>query len=422
MSSILIIGAGASGLLAARRLAAAGFSVTLLEAASSPGGRILTLSSPGFSTPIEGGAEFIHGDLPISLQLVKEAGIPLHPVKGQMTGQVLSPDWEELMQKMGQIKEDMPIADLLATWFSEEKYAGLRDSARRFAEGYDLADLHTVSTLALYKEWASEEDEEEYRLEGGYRRLIDYLAGECRSNGCTLHLSSPVTLVQWQQGRVAVTTADGRQYTADRLITTVSLGVLQQSATAPAGPTPALRFSPAIPEYIRAAGQIGFGSVIKILLEFKTPFWNGKKTGAQTLFILSSEPVPTWWTQTPEADLLLTGWLAGKGMQIFRQLDQAGRIDSCLRSLAAIFSVSQDFLQQQLTASLILDWEQAPYIHGGYSFDTIATPVARALLSEPIAQTLYFAGEAIYEGSAPGTVEAAFSSGLAVAEKIIAQS
>jgi monoamine oxidase len=413
MSSILIIGAGASGLLAARRLSAAGFSVTLLEAASLPGGRILTLSSPGFSTPIEGGAEFIHGDLPISLQLAKEAGIPLHPVNGQMTGQVLSPDWGELMQKMGEIKEDMPIADLLATWFSEEKYAGLRDSARRFAEGYDLADLHTVSTLALYKEWASEEDEEEYRLEGGYRRLVGYLAGECRRNGCTLHLSSPVTLVQWQQGRAEVTTADGRQYTADRLITTVSLGALQQSAGA---------FSPAIPEYIGAAGQIGFGSVIKILLEFKTPFWKGRKTGDQTLFVLSSEPVPTWWTQTPEADPLLTGWLAGKAMQTFRQLDEAGRIDSCLRSLAAIFSVSQDFLQQQLTASLILDWEQAPYIRGGYSFDTITTPAARALLSEPIAQTLYFAGEAIYEGSAPGTVEAAFSSGLAVAEKIIAQS
>jgi monoamine oxidase len=411
MSSILIIGAGASGLLAARRLSAAGFSVTLLEAASSPGGRILTLSSPGFSTPIEGGAEFIHGDLPITLQLAKEAGIPLLPVNGQITGQVFSPDWDELMQKMGQIKEDMPFADFLANWFSEEKYAGLRDSTRRFAEGYDLADLHTVSTLALYKEWASEEDEEEYRLEGGYRRLIDYLVGECGRNDCTLHLSSPVTLVRWQQGRVEVRTAGGQSFTADRLITTVSLGVL-----------PTLRFSPGIPEYIGAAGQIGFGSVIKILLEFKTPFWKGKKTGDQTLFLLSFEPVPTWWTQTPETHPLLTGWLAGKAMPTFRQLDQAGRIDSCLRSLAAIFSVSPDFLRQQLKASLILDWEQTPYIRGGYSFDTVATPVARALLSEPVAQTLYFAGEAIYEGSAPGTVEAAFSSGLAVAEKIMAQS
>ncbi len=433
-SSIIIIGAGASGLLAARHLSAAGWSVTLLEAAPLPGGRILTLSSP-FSAPAEGGAEFIHGDLPISLLLAAEAGIPLHPVHGNMTriqGEEnvpatkkdeedhgvggMSPYWGQLMQKMGEIKEDLPIADFLATWFSEEKYAGLRDTVQRFAEGYDLADLHTVSTLALYKEWANEGDEEEYRLEGGYGRLIDWLAGECRRNGCTLHLSTPATLVSWQQGRVEVTTRDGQQFSADRLITTVSLGVLQQSAG-----TSAIQFSPAIPEYMHAASQIGYGSVIKILMEFKTAFWKEKEGAGQTLFVISDQPIPTWWTQTDTTPPLLTGWLAGKARVSFQALDDQGRIDRCLRTLAAIFSADPDLLRQQLTAFRALDWEQAPYVRGGYSFDTVHTPAARTLLLTPIAQTLYFAGEALYEGSAPGTVEAAFSSGLSVAEKIIAQ-
>ena len=76
-------------------------------------------------------------------------------------------------------------------------------------------------------------------------------------------------------------------------------------------------------------------------------------------------------------------------------------------------------LRHQLSASLILDWQQQPFIHGAYSFDTVATPVSRALLRMPISHTLYFAGEAIYEGNAPGTVEAAFHSGLEVAGKII---
>jgi monoamine oxidase len=424
-STILIIGAGASGLIAARRLSAAGCSVTLLEAAASPGGRILTLSAPGFSGPIEAGAEFVHGDLPISLQLAGEAGISLFPTHyAQMTntpvkdmaadapreeqhGEDRRAYWDELLEKMGQMEEDQPFGAFLATQFPGEKYAGLRKNARQFAGGYDLADLHTVSTRALYKEWISEEDSGAYRVGGGYRRLVDYLVNECLRQGCNFHFSSPVILIRWQEGRVEVTTAGGEHFSAHRLIVTASLGAI-----------PSLRFFPPIAEYIGAAGRIGYGSVIKILLEFKTPFWKEKKTGDQTLFIVGDQPVPTWWTQTPETSSLLTGWLTGEAMRSFQLLDEKVRVDRCLDSLAVIFSTDRNILQQELNASLILDWQQQPYICGAYSFDTVATPASRALLRRPIADTLYFAGEAIYEGSAPGTVEAAFHSGLEVAEKI----
>jgi monoamine oxidase len=51
----------------------------------------------------------------------------------------------------------------------------------------------------------------------------------------------------------------------------------------------------------------------------------------------------------------------------------------------------------------------------------VGAPDARRLLKEPLEDTLYFAGEGLYEGEVPGTVEAAFSSGATVADKIIAQ-
>jgi monoamine oxidase len=414
-STILVIGAGAAGLMAARRLAAGGFSVTLLEASTIPGGRIHSFSIPGFTGLVEAGAEFVHGDLPITLQLAREAGVALVPTHhSQMTTDREKVDiplhWDELMEKMGQLEKDQPIAQFLDMHFPGEKYARLRRSVRRFAEGYDLADLATVSTKALYKEWSGEEDSSEYRVDGGYGRLVDYLVRECRRSGANVHVGSPVTEVRWRAGCVEVVTAGDRRFTAERLIVTVSLGVL-----------PGILFVPSVSEVIQAAAAIGYGSVIKILLEFRTPFWRELQPGAHTLFIVSEQPVPTWWTQADEGSTLLTGWLTGENMRRFQALDPQDRLERCLASLAAIFSRDIALLRDQLAAFRIFDWQEQPYVHGGYSFDTVPTPAWRQAMRTPVAETLYFAGEAIYEGSVPGTVEAAFHSGLEVAEKIIAR-
>jgi monoamine oxidase len=418
-SSIIIIGAGVSGLLAARRLGEAGFSVTILEASGKPGGRILTLTE-GFSSAVEGGAEFIHGELPLSLQLAKEAGLGLRPVSGHMVrlqkgkslgdsgdNAFLGSDWGELMEKMEALEQDMPVENFMGEYFGGERYQALRESVYRFAEGYDLADIRRVSTRALYNEWSREGEEEEYRIEGGYQGLVDFLAGECSRLGCRLCYSSKVEEVFWRPGRVECAVAGGERCTADGLVVTASLGVLQAGL---------LRFSPAVDGHMEAASRLGYGSVVKILIEFRTAFW---QTAGQTLFIISEEEVPTWWTQTGGDDRLLTGWLAGGRMQAFLQLGEAQRVDACLRSLAHIFSRDVEALRREVVALRIVDWAKHPYVLGGYSYDTVGAADARALLGSSVDGTIWFAGEALYEGIAPGTIEAALTSGQDVAEKII---
>ena len=82
MNDVLIVGAGAAGLMAGRELARAGKRVTILEARDRCGGRIYPLPAALFGYPAEGGAEFVHGDAPLTTALVHEAGLSLSPIAG----------------------------------------------------------------------------------------------------------------------------------------------------------------------------------------------------------------------------------------------------------------------------------------------------------------------------------------------------
>src|SRR3982751_5106419 len=82
-TDILIVGAGASGLGAARDLSKTGFHVTVVEARSRIGGRIYTDHDPDEKLPIELGAEFIHGKPPELFSLIDEAHLPFEEVTGR---------------------------------------------------------------------------------------------------------------------------------------------------------------------------------------------------------------------------------------------------------------------------------------------------------------------------------------------------
>src|SRR5258706_9261826 len=72
---IVVIGAGAAGLMAARELGRSGRKVTVLEARDRCGGRIHPLPAPEFGYPAEGGAEFVHGGAPVTYGLLRDAAL-----------------------------------------------------------------------------------------------------------------------------------------------------------------------------------------------------------------------------------------------------------------------------------------------------------------------------------------------------------
>src|SRR6187549_1021219 len=80
---IIIIGAGAAGLAAGINLCEKGFHVTILEGRDRAGGRIFTFNGNGFSVPVEAGAEFIHGELEVTLSLMKKYKLDYTKTKGR---------------------------------------------------------------------------------------------------------------------------------------------------------------------------------------------------------------------------------------------------------------------------------------------------------------------------------------------------
>ena len=109
MASILVIGGGIAGLTVAYELSKQNHLVTILEAKQRLGGRIHTLVDNSFSQPVELGAEFVHGDLPQTLSLLNEAGIPYHKINDTMVRlekgkwkkqEEFTDDWDELMKQM----------------------------------------------------------------------------------------------------------------------------------------------------------------------------------------------------------------------------------------------------------------------------------------------------------------------------------
>ncbi|HEY6975232.1 MAG TPA: FAD-dependent oxidoreductase, partial [Chitinophagaceae bacterium] len=255
--SILIIGAGAAGLMAAGELSSNKQNVTILEANNRIGGRIYTLYNDAFIKPVELGAEFIHGNLHLTKQLLDKANIPLNKVKGEMMhiengerkNQNKSDDgWDELMNCMQQLKEDMTVNDFLKKFFSDEKYFSLRKSVQGFAEGFDLADISSASVFALRNEWIHEEGEQ-FRVEGGYQKLVDHLLNICITNGCTMHTSSVVKKIYWKKNEVKVVTANNKSFECNKVVITVPLGVLQAELNYEA----AITFTPSLCDFFRAA-------------------------------------------------------------------------------------------------------------------------------------------------------------------------
>jgi monoamine oxidase len=414
---IVVVGAGAAGLMSARELARAGKRVTVLEARDRLGGRIWPLPAEEFGYPAEAGPEFIHGAAPVTRGLIKDAGLSPRS-RGGSRWAVRNGVWsqsepgmphaDEFYRALDKVTVDLPIAEFLATKFGAPRYDELRRRITRTVEGYDAADPDCASTLALREEWSAPEGQHG-RIAEGYGALIDYLAADCRKHGGEIRFGAEVTAIEESTAGLAVRCRDGAAMAADAAILSVPLPLLAEIA-----------LPDAARERAAAAADIGYGNVVKMLLRFRTQWWAAWRNHdlSDLSFLLSDATVPTWWTQRPAAHPVLTGWYAGPKADRVSSLSEAELVEMGLASLAEIFALPVERLRSELVAARAINWRNDRFARGAYSYATPGTRAAQRALTRPDGP-IFFSGEALHAGPDIGTVEAAFAIGRDTAQAVL---
>lgn len=432
---VVVIGAGAAGLAATAELLRGGCSVLLLEARDRIGGRIWTRRETDLTVPIELGAEFIHGQAPVTRALLEQAGAQIVEAADShwtLQGGRLAPANTIFPQIQRAMRASHALAehDVPFDTFLEQDLAGAlsneaRHFARAMAEGFDAADTRRASTRALVAEWTGGTigDTPQSRPAEGYDRLCAALGKTRHGARLRLQLQATVQRVCWSRGSVAV---GGRvlgqpfEARARAALICLPLGVLQQ----PVGAAGAVRFTPPLADKQEALRGLASGPVIKMLLRFATPFWEQLQEGRYRdagFFHLPRGAVPTFWTPAPAKAPLLVAWVGGpRAARLMRTRSPAVIVRAALLSLRTLFGLRVD-IAGQLEGYYYHDWQHDPFARGAYSYVTVGAGESRAALARSVADTLFFAGEAT-DPEEGGTVTGALQSGQRAGREILALS
>jgi len=393
---VIVVGAGIAGLAAARTLSDQGHTVTILESNSRIGGRIHTDPETGLAL----GAAWIHGTHPSNplIPLARASGttvrvLPSDGITVQPNGSPVAEDDEE--PDLDALLKDIPETPItIAQHLARRHPAALRDPATLAALRTEIefnlgASIHRLGTNADEGDLFPGPDG---LVTNGFHRIPEHLA-----KGLQISFNQKVTSITQTPTSITV----NNQHTADAVICTLPLGVLQSD---PPRLTPVLP-----PHHRRAIAQLGCGYVERILLTYPTKWWPSRGTW----LTLAANPL---WPITLVIDAghpnTLQAFLLGQ------PAEPASRPQNLLPEINRTLRVLFGKTPPAPTRLVATNWAASPHSRTAYSFLTPQSSSAdRRALTRPHGR-LIFAGEHIHP-QYPGTVHGAYLSGLRAAEQAV---
>ena len=438
-TEVVIVGAGVSGLAAARALRDKGIDIIIVEARDRSGGRILTQRDPALVVPIELGAEFIHGEAAELRKVIAEARLAVYDIEGRrfrMRRGKLEPFtdfWSQLdlvMRRLDANREpDRSFAEFLVRRPGGASLSAARSLAEDYVEGFHAADPALISEQALADGGSPRGDERETRI----GRVLSGLDGvpTWLASGLTeyVRLDHVVTSVRWEKGaaRIEMRRRDGEAaepIEARAVIVAVPLGVLRASPDEPG----AIRFSPALTAKRNAFGMLEMGSVVRVNFRMRERFWASERTAKRlgrdsldrlTFLHADDTEVPVWWTTYPVHSPLLVAWCGGPRAKALAERGTSEITRAAIRGLASSFRMTTRSVEGMVEGVWAHDWEHDPFSRGAYSYSRVGGAQSPAELARPLRGTLFFAGEAADSDKRNGTVHGAIATGRRAASQVV---
>jgi monoamine oxidase len=405
---VIIVGAGAAGLGAARLLLSAGRRVVALEARDRIGGRVWT-EPDFFGQAIDLGASFIH----------VEDQNPWTAIARRLRFRTV------LDQRARHLFIDgaPASAEAFEAFMAARRQAALQVSVaarsgldRSIADALDLKGPFAPQAKASLGPWllGGDNDQasaldfdrgasgEDRLVPDGYGRLV-----EAYGRGVPVRLGARVTRVA-QRGKGVLVEAGDASIRAAHAIVTVPIGVLAAGA---------IRFEPKLGvEHLRAIEGLPMGLLAKIVLAF-----DGDPFGLGDGFYLHER------TETDQAALYLCrpaggDWvIAFVGGRLARRLEAEGEAAAADFALAPLRALFGEGIDRRLLGVRQTRWGVDPFAFGSYAVARPGAADLRLTLTRPIGERIHLAGEACDGEGFAATVAGALMSGRRAAARVLGE-